>query len=150
MAVIARNNGWSLTWRLEGKQKWLATTCRTKTEAQRLERECRTALDARKFSFVSEDARQILIRLHNTMVWTIPDELVQAGQEPKESEQNGNAIILWKKDDPDRGAIQRFFADEVVKQKKEKSLERYSQCFYHLVKKLNANTPVNTKTLSNR
>jgi hypothetical protein len=64
MAVIARNHGVSLMWRFDGKQKWLATDCRTKTEAVRLERECLTALDARNFSFISEDARHILVRLH--------------------------------------------------------------------------------------
>lgn len=142
MSIIARNNGWSLTWRFEGKQKWLATKCRTKTEAQRLERECLTALDAKNFSFVSEDARQILIRLHKMMNWAVPAELVQARQERQEPAQNGNGLILWKKDDPKMGAIQRFLADDMVKQRGESAVDRYSQCFYHLIRVLGAKTPV--------
>ena len=142
MAVIARNNGWSLTWRLEGKQRWLATSCRTKTEAQRLERECLTALEAKNFSFITEDARHILVRLHKMMGWAIPDELLQTQQGQGIPTGNGNGIVLWNKEEPEKGAIQRYFADPVTRQKAASTLDRNSQCFYHIVRILGATTPI--------
>jgi integrase len=142
VAVINRNNGWSLTWRLEGKQKWLATKCRTKTEAQRLERECLAALDAKNFSFITEDARHILVRLHKMMGWATPDELLQTQQAQGMSTGNGNGIVLWNKEEPEKGAIQRYFADPVTRQKSPSTLGRNSQCFHHLIRILRANTPV--------
>jgi integrase len=142
MAVIQRNGGWSLTWRLEKKQRWLATKCRTKTEALRLERECLTALDTNKFDFVAEDAREILIRLHKIMGWAIPDELLYPHRGQGKPAENANGIVLWNEEQPDRGAIQLYFADPVTQQKSPSTLDRNSQCFYHLVRILGAGTPI--------
>jgi integrase len=142
MATIKRNGGWSVTWRLEGKQRWLATSCRTKTEAQRLERECLAALAAKNFSFITEDARHILLRLHKMMGWAIPDELLHGQQSRSGQGGNGNGIVLWNKEEPEKGAIQRYFADRLTQQKSTSTLDRNSQCFYHLVRLLGATTPI--------
>lgn len=136
MAVIFRNQGWSFAWRFDGRQKWIATSCRTKGEALRLERECLNALDRKSFVGLTPEARDVLIRLHRSIRWDYPDDLL-FDPEPEEAPQD---VILWDEKCPERGAVQLFFADPIIRQKPESTLQRYSMCVVHLTRLLKQDT----------
>ncbi|MGO9570507.1 MAG: tyrosine-type recombinase/integrase [Desulfomonilaceae bacterium] len=135
MAVIFRNKGWSFAWRFDGRQKWIATSCKTKGAALRLERECLNALDRKSFFNLTPEARDVLIRLHQAMQWDYPGGLF-ADDEAEEMPQD---IVLWDEERPKRGAVQIFFADRIIRQKPESTLQRYSMCIVHLTRLLKSN-----------
>src|SRR5271157_859456 len=120
MAIVFRNKGWSFAWRFDGRQKWLATSCKTKSEALRLERECLSALDRKSFSNLTPDAREILIRFHRNMDWDYPEDLLD-DPDPASEQQD---IVLWDEERPHRGAVQIFSADPVIRQKPQGTKDR--------------------------
>jgi integrase len=137
MAVIRRKHGLYFVWPLNGKQVWIKSYCKTMAEAERLERECLTAMEIKDFSFLSPHAREVLVRIHQNRAWTIPAGLIpETGEEKPQIRE----IVLWHKSS---GAVQLFFSDPIVRQKPQSTLSRYTQCIHHLIRLLGANTPVN-------
>jgi integrase len=137
MAVIKRKNGLYFVWPLNGRQVWVKSYCKTMAEAERLERECLTAMEIKDFSFLSPPARAVLVRMHQNRAWTIPTGLIQ---ETEEKRPEFGEIVLWHES---RGAVQLFFLDPIVRQKPQSTLSRYTQCIKHLIRLLGASTHVN-------
>ena len=139
MAILKRNGGFDFMWRFvdhDNRQVCVKSYCRTLGEAQRLERECLTAMDRKGFSSLSEDAREVLVRLHQNRKWDFPPGLIL---EPERKEELRD-IILWDQERPNRGAIQLFFTDPVIRQKPESTLNRYSCSVLHLTRLLKPDT----------
>jgi integrase len=84
------------------------------------------------FSFLSLDARETVLRLYTNQGWEFP-----FGLRLDEREEQPHDIVLWNQEEA-RGAVQMFFLDPLVRQKSERTLERYTQCIQHLIRLLKA------------
>ena len=81
MGVMRRNNSWYIRWWFENKDRWIKTYAKSKLAAEKLERECRTAMDIKDFSILSAEAREILVRFYKTMGRVAPIALFPVEQE---------------------------------------------------------------------
>lgn len=98
----------------------------------------KNTLDRKTFSSLTPEARDILIRLHHNLGWDFPEGLLaDDGAEDAPQE-----IVLWDKERPQRGAVQIFFSDPVIRQKPEQTLSRYSYAITHLTRILGSDTRV--------
>ena len=139
MAILKRKAVFSFMWRFvehDNLQVCVRSNCRTLGEAQRLERECLAAMDRREFFSLSEAAREVLVRLHQNRKWDFPPGLIP---EPEKEEATLD-VVLWDQERPDRGAIQLFFSDPIIRQKPEGTLQRYSCSILHLTRLLKPDT----------
>lgn len=135
---MKRNGAWYFRWWVEKKDRWIKTYAATKPLAEKLERECRTALDANNFRFLSPEAREILVRFHKNMGWIIPGTLIRVEQEDDED------IILWNEENPKKGAVQIFFNSKIIRNKPKSTLDRYSQCIAHFIRIMKPNKVMKT------